>query len=186
MQFGALNFQGGRTDGTTALRCDAVAVASHFFGQSSFASHAIAYARNAVKVSQDAPLELLGPLGCGIMTGAGAVLNTFGRQARLVGAGDRRWFGGAERGDGRRIDWVCNHHSGRAVRNTARARAGRGVPRMRSIQHPAALVDLVSAIRPDGIDYVLDHHRQSCRGRGGAGLRRQSRATGTGGCATPT
>ena len=31
--------------------------------------------RNVVKVPADMPLELLGPLGCGIQTGAGAVLN---------------------------------------------------------------------------------------------------------------
>jgi aryl-alcohol dehydrogenase len=31
--------------------------------------------RNVVKVNKDAPLELLGPLGCGIQTGAGAVLS---------------------------------------------------------------------------------------------------------------
>lgn len=31
--------------------------------------------RNVIKVPNDAPLELLGPLGCGIQTGAGAVIN---------------------------------------------------------------------------------------------------------------
>ena len=36
---------------------------------------ALANERNAIKVSKDAPLEVLGPLGCGIQTGAGAVLN---------------------------------------------------------------------------------------------------------------
>ncbi|NQU70532.1 MAG: zinc-binding dehydrogenase [Rhodospirillales bacterium] len=30
-----------------------------------------------MKVREDAPLELLGPLGCGVQTGAGAVLNVF-------------------------------------------------------------------------------------------------------------
>jgi aryl-alcohol dehydrogenase len=47
----------------------------HFFGQSSFATHAIASELNVVKVRKDVPLELLGPLGCGIQTGSGAVLN---------------------------------------------------------------------------------------------------------------
>ena len=47
-----------------------------FFQQSSFATYAIAHERNVVKVTDDAPLKLLGPLGCGIQTGAGAVLNT--------------------------------------------------------------------------------------------------------------
>ena len=45
--------------------------AARWFGQSSFASHAIATERNAVVVDTSLPLELLGPLGCGIQTGAG-------------------------------------------------------------------------------------------------------------------
>ncbi|MDE1148091.1 MAG: NAD(P)-dependent alcohol dehydrogenase [Azospirillaceae bacterium] len=74
--FFALNFGGGAADGATAT-CDAHghALHDHFFGQSSFGSLAIAHERNVVKVPKDAPLELLGPLGCGIQTGAGAVLN---------------------------------------------------------------------------------------------------------------
>ena len=48
-----------------------------FFYQSSFATHAIGSGRNVIKVRDDAPLELLGPLGCGVQTGAGAVLNDF-------------------------------------------------------------------------------------------------------------
>ena len=48
----------------------------HFFGQSSFATHALATKRNLVKVTKDLPLELLAPLGCGIQTGAGTVMNS--------------------------------------------------------------------------------------------------------------
>jgi aryl-alcohol dehydrogenase len=42
-----------------------------FFQQSSFASFAVAPAKDVVKIRRDA----LGPLGCGLQTGAGAVLN---------------------------------------------------------------------------------------------------------------
>lgn len=73
--FTPLNFGGARADGSKALSDEASAIGSHFFGQSSFASHALVSAKNVVKVEADAPLELLGPLGCGIMTGAGAILN---------------------------------------------------------------------------------------------------------------
>ena len=52
-----------------------------YFGQSSFAHFALAGDRNAVKVSKDAPLHLLGPLGCGIQTGAGTVMNGLRPQA---------------------------------------------------------------------------------------------------------
>lgn len=70
------NFGVRRADGSTALSAeDGSMVGSHFFGQSSFAEHTNVAARGIVRVADEAPLELLGPLGCGIMTGAGAVLN---------------------------------------------------------------------------------------------------------------
>lgn len=72
------NFLATRSDGSTALRNADGPVHSHVFGQSSFATHALVPARNAVRVSDDAPLELLGPLGCGLLTGAGAVWNALG------------------------------------------------------------------------------------------------------------
>jgi aryl-alcohol dehydrogenase len=79
--FMSLNFGGARLDGSKALHDENGDVGSHFFGQSSFASHAVVQARNVIKVGKDAPLELLGPLGCGLMTGAGTVLNTLALQA---------------------------------------------------------------------------------------------------------
>ncbi|HEY5223022.1 MAG TPA: NAD(P)-dependent alcohol dehydrogenase [Microbacteriaceae bacterium] len=92
--FPALNFGGVRADGTTSLResgASGTAVSSHFFGQSSFATYANVAARSVVKVPQDAPLELLGPLGCGISTGAGTVLNALqppaGSAIVIFGAG---------------------------------------------------------------------------------------------------
>ena len=76
----AINFGGSRLDGTNALHRAVGAgrgeVHGHFFGQSSFATYALATERNVVKVPDDLPLELLGPLGCGLQTGAGAVLNS--------------------------------------------------------------------------------------------------------------
>ncbi|MEL0252980.1 MAG: zinc-binding dehydrogenase, partial [Novosphingobium sp.] len=87
-----LNFFGTRADGTTALTDAAgAAVHSHVFGQSSFATHAVVNQRNAIKVAADLPIELLGPLGCGIQTGAGAVLNACrvraGSSVAVIGAG---------------------------------------------------------------------------------------------------
>ena len=70
-----LNFGGARTDGSTAFSDEGTAVSSNFFGQSSFASTTNTNERNIVKVPESTPLELLGPLGCGVQTGAGAVLN---------------------------------------------------------------------------------------------------------------
>lgn len=47
-----------------------------FFQQSSFAEYAIVSDQNLVKIDKEVPLELMGPLGCGIQTGAGTVMNT--------------------------------------------------------------------------------------------------------------
>jgi aryl-alcohol dehydrogenase len=71
-----LCFGGTREDGSTATRDSRAApVHDHFFGQSSFGTYALANERTVVKVPKDVPLERLGPLGCGIQTGAGSVMN---------------------------------------------------------------------------------------------------------------
>lgn len=72
----ALNFTDARSGETGAFRKGSELVHGHFFGQSSFASHAIARSRNTIPVRKDAPLEILGVLGCGVQTGAGAVMNS--------------------------------------------------------------------------------------------------------------
>ena len=69
------NFGFSRLDGTNAL--EKSGVRGHFFGQSSFATHCLATKRNVVPAPRDLPLELLAPLGCGLQTGAGTVLNSF-------------------------------------------------------------------------------------------------------------
>lgn len=76
-----LNFSGRRPDGTSPLSRGSEDLFGVFFGQSSMASYCIASVRNTVKVDPSVPLELLGPLGCGVLTGAGAVLNSLRPQA---------------------------------------------------------------------------------------------------------
>lgn len=71
-----LYFGGARLDGSHGLHCDHGPMHDRFFAQSSFATYSLATERNVVKVPKDAPLELLGPLACGVQTGAGAVLNS--------------------------------------------------------------------------------------------------------------
>jgi aryl-alcohol dehydrogenase len=85
------NFGGGRADGSSGLASNGTPLAANFFGQSSFSSYALAHERNVVKLPPGAPLELAGPLGCGIQTGAGAVLNALdvqpGSTLVIAGAG---------------------------------------------------------------------------------------------------
>ena len=70
-----LNYMGMRMDGSTSLSRDGSPVFGNFFGQSSLAAHALAYADNCVKVDPELDLTLLAPYGCGFQTGAGTVLN---------------------------------------------------------------------------------------------------------------
>lgn len=76
LHLGQYNFSGQRLDGSTSLRKGQETIHGHFFGQSSFATHAVCHERNAIVVDKDLPLEMLGPLGCGFQTGAGAVINS--------------------------------------------------------------------------------------------------------------
>lgn len=70
-----LKMGGTRADGSTLHAINGKPLYSAFFQQSSFGTFTIANERYAVKVRNDAPLEILGPLACGGQTGAGAVLN---------------------------------------------------------------------------------------------------------------
>jgi len=103
-EHGSENFGGRDTrDGQTTHRApsDAAAPASpneeihgSFFRQSSFAQFALATMNNIVRVpdaARELDLALLAPLGCGIQTGAGAVLNTLrppvGANMLVMGSG---------------------------------------------------------------------------------------------------
>lgn len=89
--FFGYNFAGQRPDGSSPLSKGTERIHGNFFGQSSFASHAVCHERNIVKVEGDVPLELLGPLACGIQTGAGAIINALkvgmGQSLAVFGAG---------------------------------------------------------------------------------------------------
>ena len=85
------NFSASRADNTTAFSAAGKKIHSHFFGQSAFSTHAVVPIRNVVKAPTDIPLEILAPLGCGIQTGAGSVLNELnvraGSTILVMGAG---------------------------------------------------------------------------------------------------
>lgn len=90
--FMAHNFSGVRpADGTSALSKGDEKIHGNFFGQSSFATYAVAHEWNTVPVDRAVPLEILGPLGCGFQTGAGAVANSLalkkGQSLAIFGGG---------------------------------------------------------------------------------------------------
>jgi aryl-alcohol dehydrogenase len=86
-----LKSSGRRADGSIPMSRNGEPVYSSFFQQSSFASFAVAPAKDVVKIRRDAPIEMLGPLGCGLQTGAGAVLNVMqpaaGQSIAVYGVG---------------------------------------------------------------------------------------------------
>jgi aryl-alcohol dehydrogenase len=80
------NWSGRRADGSPTMTLAGEPLNANFFGQSAFATHAIAHERNVVRVPDSAahvPLERLAPIGCGLMTGAGAVLRSMKVRAGL-------------------------------------------------------------------------------------------------------
>jgi aryl-alcohol dehydrogenase len=88
----ALKFGCARPDGSVATTdAQGRPVGDHFFGQSSFGTLAVAYARSAVKVPEDVDLRIAGPLACGVQTGAGTVLDVLkvspGSSVAVFGAG---------------------------------------------------------------------------------------------------
>ncbi|HVW41702.1 MAG TPA: NAD(P)-dependent alcohol dehydrogenase [Amycolatopsis sp.] len=66
-------------------------VTGGFFGQSCFAGHALTRPRNLVRLPESVPFAVAAPFGCGVQTGAGAVLNTLkagtGASIAVFGAG---------------------------------------------------------------------------------------------------
>lgn len=89
--FNKINFGGVLREGSSRLSQNGQPL-SMFFGQSAFAQYAVVDAENAVKVPyDDIDLAIVAPLGCGIQTGAGTVLNRlkpeFGSSLVVFGCG---------------------------------------------------------------------------------------------------
>ncbi|TKX19774.1 S-(hydroxymethyl)glutathione dehydrogenase-like protein 2 [Elsinoe australis] len=90
-----LNFSGRRSDGSSAI-CDGHGkeLNHFFFGQSSMGRHILARETSVVALPDETPIEDLrkfAALGCGIQTGAGAILNVCrpspGASIAIIGAG---------------------------------------------------------------------------------------------------
>ncbi|MBT7953430.1 MAG: NAD(P)-dependent alcohol dehydrogenase [Gammaproteobacteria bacterium] len=90
-EFVERNLTGERVDGSSCLVCNGEPMRGRFVGQSSFSTNVIASAPGVIKVPKDLPLELLGPLGCGLTTGVGTVMNALkpnpGSSIAIFGAG---------------------------------------------------------------------------------------------------
>lgn len=82
---------GGRADGSPTLTRNGTALGGHFFGQSSFSELALVDERSMIRVDPDIPLDAIAPLGCGVLTGTGAIWNVLeprlGDTVVVLGAG---------------------------------------------------------------------------------------------------
>ena len=92
VEFVPSNFGGARVDGSLTMRKGKEQIHGSFFGQSSFATHALATDRNVVRVEKDLPLEILGAPGMRRTDrGWGGVINSLkarpGSSIAIFGAG---------------------------------------------------------------------------------------------------
>lgn len=154
-RFGELNIGGKRRDGSHAISENGRPVSAHFFGQSSFANYALASERNVVKVLDGVPVEIAGVLGCGVQTGAGAVLRSLdcrpGSSLLVIGGGAvglSAVMAAKVRGLHRVI--VAEMHADRRALALELGATDAIDPAVASL--PAQLLALI----PDGVDYVLD------------------------------
>jgi Zn-dependent alcohol dehydrogenase len=89
-QSGAVAFAGTMLDNTVRLHADGQDV-NHIFCQSSFADYTVVPAKAAIPIRQDAPLDKVAALGCGVGTGLGAAIHrakvTPGSTVLVMGAG---------------------------------------------------------------------------------------------------
>lgn len=152
----ALNYIGMRPDGSKALKSGEEAVSSNFFGQSSFASYALAYETNLIKLPADIPFEIAAPLGCGVQTGAGGVMLALGCEegsSLLITGGGAVGLSavmGAAIRKCATIIVVEPHEVRRALATSLGAT---------HVIDPAQAGDLAAAVRailPTGVDYAFD------------------------------
>ncbi len=127
----------------------------HYLGVSSFAEYAVVPASGAVRVRDDAPLDLVALVGCAVATGVGAVTNTArvepGATVAVIGCGGV----GLSVVQGARLAGAE-----RIVAMDVRAEKATLAQLMGATDAvDVSSVDAVEALRdllPDGVDYVFD------------------------------
>ena len=154
-QLTALNMGGSRPDGSHTLHDGDSVVTGSFFGQSSFANYSLAQERNIVKILPGVPLEIAGVLGCGVQTGAGAILRSMdckpGASLLVIG-------GGAV---------GLSAVMAAKARGLSRILLGERLDSRRDIARELGVTDFVNPpdgnladevlrLLPNGVDYVLD------------------------------
>ncbi|PSH02719.1 MAG: NAD(P)-dependent alcohol dehydrogenase [Acidobacteria bacterium] len=142
-------------NGQSATGADGKPILLKYFGQSSFARYALANERNSVKVRKDAPLKYLGPLGCGINTGAGTILNGLkpkpGSSLLVIGAGTV----GLSAVMAANL-CGCNILVSDLVESRLELAKSMGATHTINGKNEPDLAKAIRAICPNGVDYVVD------------------------------
>jgi aryl-alcohol dehydrogenase len=150
-----INYSGMRSNGTSALSIGDETVSGHFFGQSSFASYAIAYESNTVVLPDGCDASIMGPLGCGIQTGAGTVINTLackpGSSLLITGGGTLGLAAAMAAGiQGCATIIVSEVHASRRALALEIGATHAIDPRL------SPVAEAVRGITPAGVDYAFD------------------------------
>ena len=141
-------------DGTSRLSLDGQRIA-HYLGVSSFAERAVVPASGAIRIRDDAPLDVVALIGCAVATGVGAVLNTAavepGAVVAVIGCGGV----GLSVVQGARLA-----RAGRIIAIDLRQEKTGLARRLGATDRvDASSADPVTAVRelaPDGVDYAFD------------------------------
>jgi S-(hydroxymethyl)glutathione dehydrogenase/alcohol dehydrogenase len=141
-------------DGTSRLSLDGQRIA-HYLGVSSFAERAVVPASGAIRIRDDAPLDVVALVGCAVATGVGAVLNTAavepGAVVAVIGCGGV----GLSVVQGARLA-----RAGRIIAIDLRQEKTELARRLGATDRvDASSADPVTAVRelaPDGVDYAFD------------------------------
>jgi S-(hydroxymethyl)glutathione dehydrogenase / alcohol dehydrogenase len=141
-------------DGTARLSLDGEPV-HHYLGVSSFAEAAVVPASGAIRIRDDAPLDLCALVGCAVATGVGAVRNTArvepGSTVAVIGCGGvgLSIVQGARLARTERIVAI----DVLAAKTDLALRVGATDALVVS---PGNAVDALRDLLPDGVDYAFD------------------------------
>ncbi|MDL9978380.1 Zn-dependent alcohol dehydrogenase [Microbacterium candidum] len=141
-------------DGTSRLSSGGEPI-HHYLGVSSFAEEVVVPASGAIKVRDDAPLDVIAVVGCAVATGVGAVLNTAavepGSTVAVIGCGGvgLNVVQGARLAGAERIVAI----DVRADKTLVAMQFG-ATDRIDASEGDA--VEQLAALLPDGVDYAFD------------------------------
>ena len=150
------NANGSLFDGTSRLSsAESGEALHHYLSVSSFAEEVVVPVSGAIKVRDDAPLDVISVVGCAVATGVGAVLNTAavepGAIVAVIGCGGvgLNVVQGAKLAGAERIVAIDVVES-----KTAMAMQFGATDRIDASQSDA--VAQLRALIPDGVDYAFD------------------------------